>query len=90
MLLSPQQREEYYVFLQRKDNMKSEEFEKIVKDLGDLKNLPNNALIENMDLLTTDFELTKNNIINLTLYLDKVEEMYNKMLGEYQNRGNGK
>jgi hypothetical protein len=43
-----------------------------------------------MDLLTTDFELTKNNIINLTLYLDKVEEMYNKMLGEYQNRGNGK
>jgi hypothetical protein len=78
------------VFLQRKDNMKSEEFEKIVKDLGDLKNLSNNVLIENMDLLTTDFELTKNNIINLTLYLDKVEEMYNKMLGEYQNRGNGK
>jgi hypothetical protein len=70
--------------------MKSEEFEKIVKDLGDLKNLSNNVLIENMDLLTTDFELTKNNIINLTLYLDKVEEMYNKMLGEYQNRGNGK
>jgi hypothetical protein len=70
--------------------MKSEEFEKIVKDLGDLKNLPNTVLIENMDLLTTDFELTKNNIINLTLYLDKVEEMYNKMLGEYQNRGNGK
>lgn len=78
------------MFLLRKDNMKSEEFEKIVKDLGDLKNLSNNVLIENMDLLTTDFELTKNNIINLTLYLDKVEEMYNKMLGEYQNRGNGK
>jgi hypothetical protein len=70
--------------------MKNEEFEKIVKDLVDLKNLPNNVLIENMDLLTTDFELTKNNIINLTLYLDKVEEMYNKMLGEYQNRGNVK
>jgi cyclophilin family peptidyl-prolyl cis-trans isomerase len=61
-----------------------------MKDLVDLKNLPNNVLIENMDLLTTDFELTKNNIINLTLYLDKVEEMYNKMLGEYQNRGNVK
>jgi hypothetical protein len=70
--------------------MKNEEFEKIIKDLVDLKNLPNNVLIENMDLLTTDFELTKNNIINLTLYLDKVEEMYNKMLGEYQNRGNVK
>jgi hypothetical protein len=70
--------------------MKNEEFEKIIKDLVDLKNLPNNVLIENMDLLTTDFELTKNNIINLTLYLDKVEEMYNKLLGEYQNRGNVK
>lgn len=78
------------MFLVRKDNMKNEEFEKIIKDLVDLKNLPNNVLIENMDLLTTDFELTKNNIINLTLYLDKVEEMYNKMLGEYQNRGNVK
>ena len=70
--------------------MKNEEFEKIIKDLVDLKNLPNKVLIENMDLLTTDFELTKNNIINLTLYLDKVEEMYNKLLGEYQNRGNVK
>jgi hypothetical protein len=39
-----------------------------------------------MDKLTTDFDLTKNNIIGLTLYLDKVEELYNKSLEEYQSR----
>ena len=43
-----------------------------------------------MDTLTTEFELTKNNIIGLTLYLDKVEEFYNKSLDEYQSRTNGK
>ena len=70
--------------------MKKEEFEKIVQDLEDLKNLPNNKLIEVMDTLTTEFELTKNNIIGLTLYLDKIEEFYNKSLEEYQLRNNGK
>jgi hypothetical protein len=70
--------------------MKKEEFEKIVEELGDLKSLPNNKLIEIMDTLTTEFELTKNSIIGLTLYLDKVEEFYNKSLDEYQSRTNGK
>jgi hypothetical protein len=66
--------------------MNKEEFENIVKELGDLKDMPNTKLIEIMDKLTTDFDDTKNNIIALTLYLDKVEEMYNKTLNEYQNR----
>ena len=57
--------------------MNKEEFENIVKELGDLKNIPNTKLIEIMDKLTTDFDTTKNNIRGLTLYLDKVEEMYN-------------
>jgi len=72
--------------LVKKDNMNKEEFEDIVKELGDLKNTPNAKLIEIMDKLTSDFDTTKNNIIGLTLYLDKVEEMYNKTLNEYQNR----
>jgi predicted ATP-grasp superfamily ATP-dependent carboligase len=66
--------------------MIKEEFENIVKELGDLKNLPNTKLIEIMDKLTTDFDLTKNNIIGLTVYLDSVEELYNKTLEEYQSR----
>ena len=70
--------------------MKKEEFDEILKDLGDIKNISNNKLIDDMDKLTTDFELTKNNIINLTVYLDNVEELYNKILEEYQSRTNGK
>jgi hypothetical protein len=66
--------------------MVKEEFENIVKELGDLKNIPNTKLIEIMDKLTTDFEVTKNNIIGLTVYLDSVEELYNKALKEYQSR----
>ena len=33
-----------------------------------------------------EFDLTKDNIINSTLYLDKIEELYNNMLNEYQSR----
>lgn len=66
--------------------MNKEEFENIVKELGDSKNLPNSKLIEIMDKLTNDFDLTKNSIISLTVYLDGVEELYNKTLKEYQSR----
>lgn len=74
------------MFLLKIDNMNKEEFENIVKELGDSKNLPNSKLIEIMDKLTNDFDLTKNSIISLTVYLDGVEELYNKTLKEYQSR----
>jgi hypothetical protein len=70
--------------------MNKENFENIIKEMEDIKNLPNNKLISIMDELSSDFEITKNNIINLTMYLDKVEELYNKTLNEYQLRNNGK
>ena len=66
--------------------MKKEEFENIIKEQGDLKNHSNAKLIEDMDKLTNDFEMTKTNILKLTLYLDKVEELYNNILKEYQSR----
>ena len=44
--------------------MKKEEFENIVNLQNNLKEQPNSKLIEVMDILTTDFELTKENIIN--------------------------
>lgn len=61
-------------------------FEKIVSEHKDLKNLPNSILIEHMDILSEDFEKTKSDIINLTYYLDKVEELYNSTLKEYELR----
>jgi hypothetical protein len=64
------------------------ELEGIISQKGNLKNLPNAALVEFMDKLTSDFEVTKQNIINLTLHLDKVEDLYNVILKEYQNRIN--
>jgi hypothetical protein len=67
--------------------MLKEELENIISQQSDLKNLPNSELIKSMDLLTTDFESTKQNIINLTYYLDNIEELYNLILKEYQSRG---
>jgi len=67
-------------------NMRKEEFENIVKEQSNLKNLPNQKLVEFMDLLSLDFEGTKQNIIDSTLYLDKVEELYNNTLKVYQER----
>jgi flagellar motor switch protein FliG len=69
-------------------NMKKEEFENIIKEQSNLKNLPNQKLVEFMDLLSSDFEATKENIINSTRYLDKVEELYNNTLKVYQERNN--
>lgn len=66
--------------------MTKEEFDDIVKIQEDLQNQPNSKLIEVMDKLTSDFDATKDRIIQLTLYLDRVEELYNKTLKEYQNR----
>jgi hypothetical protein len=70
--------------------MKNEEFEKIVNEQKNLKSLPNDKLVEFMDLLSSDFESTKQTIINTTLYLDKIEELYNNVLNIYLDRGNGK
>lgn len=67
-------------------NMRKEEFENIIKEQQNLNNLPNQKLVEFMDLLSSDFEGTKQNIINSTLYLDKVEELYNNTLKIYQER----
>jgi hypothetical protein len=66
--------------------MTKEELQEIIDSQKDLKNLPNSTLISHMDLLTQDFDDTKEKIISMTYYLDKVEELYNNILSEYQNR----
>jgi ribosomal protein S17E len=66
--------------------MTQEELKNIIENQKMLSDTPNTKLVEYMDMLTTDFEETKEKIINLTFYLDKVEELYNSILKEYQNR----
>ena len=66
--------------------MNKEEFENIIELQKELKDQPNSKLIEVMERLTTEFDLTKESIINSTIYLDKVEELYNKVLKEYETR----
>lgn len=70
--------------------MKDEKFEEITNEITNLKDLPNTKLVEYLDLLSSDFETTKESIIRGTLYLDKIEEMYNRILKAYQERNNGK
>jgi len=74
--------------LEKNYNMKTEQFEEIIGEISNLKDLPNTKLVEYMDLLSSDFETTKEIIIKNTIYLDKVEEIYNRVLKVYQERNN--
>jgi hypothetical protein len=69
--------------------MKDEKFKEILDGQTSLKDLPNTKLVEYLDLLSSDFDTTKESIIKSTLYLDSVEELYNRVLKVYQDR-NGK
>jgi hypothetical protein len=60
--------------------------EEVLDIIKDFKNRPNKDLIKAMDLITQDFEYTKNTVINLTKHLDKLENTYNQILKEYNSR----
>jgi hypothetical protein len=68
--------------------MTKETFDSIISEQKNIKNIPNSKLIEYMDVITEDFEITKSNLINMSYYLDKLEELYNSILKEYQSRNN--
>lgn len=72
--------------LENQYNMEKEKFDKIIEEQKNLKNLPNQKLIEFMDLLSTEFDETKKNLINQTIYLDNLESLYNNILKEFQTR----
>lgn len=69
--------------------MKDEQFKEILDSQSQLRDLPNTKLVEFLDLISSDFETTKENIIKGTHYLDKLEELYNKILKIHQERNNG-
>ena len=66
--------------------MLKEEFENIIKEQANIKNLPNSKLIEFMDKLTDEFENSKKVLLQYSSHLDNVENLYNNILKEYQNR----
>lgn len=73
-------------FTENQFNMEKEKLDKIIAEQKNLKDLPNQKLIEFMDLLSTEFDETKKILINQTIYLDNLEILYNNVLKEYQNR----
>lgn len=66
--------------------MKEEQFLDITEKIKKLDELPNSDLVNMLDILSQEFEITKERIINTTYYLDNIEMMYNNTLKEYQNR----
>jgi site-specific DNA-adenine methylase len=64
------------------------EVEKLNQIITDIKSSSNKELISAMDFLAEDFEETKKMIISLSLHLDNTENLYNKVLNEYNLRNN--
>ena len=68
--------------------MVKKDTEKALEIINDYKSKSNKDLKFVMDLISEDFELTKNTLVKLTEHLDKLETTYNVILKEYQNRTN--
>lgn len=66
--------------------MTQEEFKVMVETAKDVSKLNNKSLESSMDKLSAEFEETKQNIINMTYYLDRVEQLYETMLKEHTKR----
>lgn len=60
--------------------------EEVLDIIKDFKNRPNKDLVKALDVVSQDFEYTKNTVIELTKHLDKLEHTYNTLLKEYNNR----
>jgi hypothetical protein len=58
--------------------------------VSDMKNRGNSDLTKVMDFLSEDFEETKNLIIELTVHIDNIETLYDKVLKEHTARTNGR
>jgi hypothetical protein len=62
------------------------EKEKIKEIVDNVESKPNKILMEARDKLITEFTETKDLIIKLTHHLDAIEEFYNKINKELNNR----
>ena len=68
------------------DKMTNEQYQNIINEQKNLKDLPNSELINQLDVLSYEHERIKKVIIDTTLYLDQVEELYNNVLKVYKQR----
>ncbi len=69
--------------------MDIKEVEKIAEIVKDYKNKSNKDLIKSLDFLNSEFNQTKEKLIMLSKYLDKVENTYNIILKEHNSRNGG-
>ncbi len=65
---------------------KKEQAEKVLRIVKDFKSSNNKDLVFALDFIKDDFEDTKTNLIKLTNHLDKLENTYNLILKEYEER----
>lgn len=64
------------------------EFEDIIDKTSKLNELNNDMLVSILEKTSLEFDITKNSILSLSIYLDKIEEVYNTTLKEYEKRTN--
>lgn len=69
---------------------KEEITKKTIEVINDPSSSTNTELTLALDIINTDYETTKDNIIKLTYHLDSLEENYNKILKEFKKRNGGK
>lgn len=70
--------------------MKKEEVtNKAMEVINDPKSSSNSDLIFAMEIVQKDFESVKETLIKMTHHLDSLENTYNSILKEYNNRTNG-
>lgn len=62
------------------------EAKELITIIENYKESPNKDLVKVMSFITSEFEITKKNIIELTEHLDYLESSYNKILKEYESR----
>ena len=65
---------------------KQELTKKTMEVIEDPSTHSNNDLQTAMDVINKDFETVKQTLIDMTHHLDNLEEMYNKILNEYNSR----
>lgn len=68
--------------------MNKKDFEAIKENIKKLNELTNNDLVDILDKTSIEFDITKNSILSLSMYLDEIEKIYNHVLKEYENRVN--